>query len=71
LLLAHEANIVVRNREFAVLLRRDIEQAIESGGYRILAKEWGNRHIFKRFLSWATYQIVRILMGIAGFPKGR
>ena len=71
LLLAHEANIVVRNREFASLLRQDIEQAIEIGGYRIRAEEWGGRHVLRRFLSWATYLLVRIMMGIAGFPKGR
>jgi cardiolipin synthase len=71
LLLAHEANIVVRNREFAVLLRQDIEQAIEVGGYRIRSEDWNGRHVFRRFFSWATYMLVRIMMGIAGFPKGR
>jgi cardiolipin synthase len=71
LLLAHEANIVVRNREFAVLLRQDIEQAIKVGGYRIRSEDWDGRHIFRRFFSWATYMLVRIMMGIAGFPKGR
>ena len=71
LLLAHEANVVVRNREFATLLREDIEQAIEAGGYRIRTEDWNGRHVFRRFFSWATYLLVRIMMGIAGFPKGR
>lgn len=71
LLLAHEANVVVRNREFATLLRQDIEQAIEAGGYRIRTEDWNGRHVFRRFFSWATYLLVRIMMGIAGFPKGR
>lgn len=71
LLLAHEANIVVRNREFARLLRQDIEQAIETGGYRIRSEDWDGRHVFRRFFSWATYLLVRVMMGIAGFPKGR
>ncbi|HWU82730.1 MAG TPA: cardiolipin synthase ClsB [Methylophilaceae bacterium] len=71
LLLAHEANIVVRNREFATALRQDIEQAIEIGGYRIRTEDWNGWHVFRRFFSWATYLLVRIMMGIAGFPKGR
>lgn len=71
LLLAHEANVIVLDRGFAVLLREDIEQAIESGGYRIRAADWDGRHVFRRFFSWATYLLVRIMMGLAGFPKGR
>lgn len=71
LLLAHEANVMVLDRGFAVLLREDIEHAIESGGYQIRAADWDGRHIFRRFFSWATYLLVRIMMGIAGFPKGR
>lgn len=71
LLLAHEANVVILDREFAQRLRADIEQAIEVGGYRIRMEDWNGRHVLQRFFSWATYQLVRLLMGVAGFPKGR
>ncbi|HSF72040.1 MAG TPA: phospholipase D-like domain-containing protein, partial [Methylotenera sp.] len=69
LLLAREANIIVKDKHFAQELRSDIMQSIQAGAYHVLANEWSNRHIFKRFLSWLAYGLVRAFVGLIGYSK--
>ncbi len=69
LLLAREANIIVKDKHFATELRTDIMHSIQGGAYHVLAKEWSNRHIFKRFLSWLAYGLVRAFVGLIGYSK--
>ena len=69
LLLAREANIIVKDKHFATELRTDIMQSIQDGAYHVLANEWSNRHIFKRFLSWLAYGLVRAFVGLIGNSK--
>ena len=69
LLLAREANVVVKDKTFAKALRIDIMQSIQDGAYQVLAQEWTNRHIFKRFLSWLAYGLVRLFVGLIGYSK--
>jgi cardiolipin synthase len=69
LLLAREANIIVKDKHFALELRSDIMQSIQAGAYHVLENEWSNRHIFKRFLSWLAYGLVRAFVGLIGYSK--
>ena len=69
LLLAREANIIVKNKHFAMELRSDIMHSIQGGAYHVLANEWSNRDIAKRFLSWLAYGLVRAFVGLIGYSK--
>lgn len=69
LLLAREANVIVIDKHFAEELRSDIMRSIQDGAYHVLANEWSNRHIFKRFLSWLAYGLVRAFVGLIGYSK--
>lgn len=69
LLLAREANIVVKDKTFAKELHTDIMQSIQDGAYQVLPQEWTNRHTFRRFLSWLAYGLVRLFLGLIGYSK--
>lgn len=69
LLLAREANVIVKNKHFAAELRDDMMQTIEQDAYHVLPQEWSNRHIVKRFLSWLAYGLVRVFVGLIGYAK--
>lgn len=69
LLLAREANIIVKDKHFARELRTDIMHSIQGGAYNVLAEEWSNRHIVKRLLSWLAYGLVRAFVGLIGYSK--
>ena len=67
--LAREANVVVKDKHFATELRDDIMRAIEKDAFFMQATEWSNRHIFKRFVSWLAYGLVRAFVGLIGYSK--
>ena len=69
LLLAREANVIVKDKQFATELRSDIMQSIQNGAYHVLPNEWSNRHMFKRFLSWLAYGLIRAFIGLIGYSK--
>jgi cardiolipin synthase A/B len=69
LLLAREANIIVKDKQFSTELRTDIMHSIEENAYHVLPEEWSNRYIFKRFLSWLAYGLVRGFVGLIGYSK--
>ena len=69
LFLAREANVIVKDKQFATQLHNNIMQSIQDGAYHVLLKEWSNRHIFKRFLSWLAYGLVRAFVGLIGYSK--
>lgn len=69
LLLAREANVVVKDKRFANELRDDVMLSIEQDSYHVQAEEWSNRHITKRFLSWLAYGLVRAFVGLIGYAK--
>jgi cardiolipin synthase A/B len=69
LLLAREANVVVKDKAFSAELRADIMQSIKGGAYHVLPQEWSNRHLIKRFLSWFAYGLVRLFVGLIGYSK--
>lgn len=71
LLLAREANVVVKDREFAEELRRSLRQAMQNGARELPADSWRRLPWHSRLLRWASYNLVRVLVGIAGYGGKR
>ena len=69
LLLAREANVLVRDHAFASALRARLEEAIRSGGEEIHASRWRRGSPLQRLVNWAAYGLVRLMIGIAGYGK--
>jgi cardiolipin synthase len=60
LLLAREANLIVRDAGFAAVLRDDLMDSIARDSRRIIAQK-EHRSLFYRLLGWVSYGIVRML----------
>jgi len=71
LLLAREANVVVRHAGFAARLRASLEAAIANGGLEIRAEDLKKRSLAVRAFSWLAYSAVRLAIGVAGYGAGR
>ena len=67
LLMAREANVIVRDRKFAAELRRELVDMIESGSRRVIAADWRGRPRLYKAAIWLAYGIVRMAMGILGY----
>lgn len=71
LLLALEANVIVKDIEFANTLRNSLENAIAEGSGRISRKRWKTQPVMMRLASWLSYSFVRFMIGIVGYTPGR
>ena len=69
LLLAKEANIVVRDAGFSQALRTSVQEAMAGGAHPLDHHVWRQRGWGSRFLSWASYQFARMLIEIAGYGR--
>ena len=69
LLLAREANVVVDDPDFAEELRASLEHAMQGGARRVLPLQWKSQPLHRRFFTWLSYGMVRILMGMAGYAN--
>jgi cardiolipin synthase A/B len=67
LLLSREANVVVEDDEFGAALANSLKQTIETESCRILADNWKQQSAGFRFMSWLSYGLVRLMMGISGY----
>lgn len=67
LLLAREANIVVRDAEFSQALRLSLERAMVSGALELRREDWQRLPRLRRLATWFAYQFVRFVIGLAGF----
>jgi cardiolipin synthase len=67
LLLAREANIVVRDEGFAAELRASLETAIDGGAKELKREDWRRKPWLHRLASWMAYGLVRLMIGIAGY----
>ncbi len=67
LLLAKEANVVVRDAAFAATLRRSLDEAIAEGAVELHRRDWQRLSWHSRLLRWTCYQIVRLAIGLAGY----
>ncbi|MBI4809270.1 MAG: cardiolipin synthase ClsB [Nitrosomonadales bacterium] len=64
LLLAREANLVVRDTEFAGILRNDLWNEIERDAQRV---KLADRGLFTRMLARVSYGLIRFVIGVLGF----
>jgi len=69
LLMAHEANIIVKNRAFSQQLKKELDTLIKEGATKITVQEWEHASIFKRMASWIAYGMIRLFLGITGHAK--
>jgi cardiolipin synthase len=69
LMLAREANVVALDAGFAGALRGSLLQAISEGSQQIMADHWKQQPYYQRLLAWASYGMVRFLMGMAGYAR--
>lgn len=68
LMLAREANVIVDDVEFAGSLRADLELAMNRDAKLVRRADWQRIGMVRRVLAWGTYNLVRLTMGIVGFP---
>ena len=66
LLLAREANLVVRDKGFAEELRTSLRHAIERDGRRV---ELAPANLFTRILARMSYGFIRFIIGVLGIAK--
>ncbi len=71
LLLAREANVVVKDAKFADELRHSLRQAMQNGARELPFDSWKRLPWHSRLLRWASYNLVRVLVGIAGYGGKR
>jgi cardiolipin synthase len=70
LLLAKEANVVIRDDRFAGELHASLTQAMARGAHEMSAAELDRQPVHSRFLRWLSYALVRAMVGITGYgPK--
>jgi cardiolipin synthase len=67
LLLAKEANVVVRDGDFAAALHTSLHQVLTTDTAELRREEWRRLHWHSRLLRWACYQLVRLAIGVAGY----
>jgi len=67
LLLAKEANVVVRDAKFAQELRDSLGQAMQDGAEELPTDRWEQLPWYSRLLRWTSYNLVRTAIGLAGY----
>ena len=67
LLMAREANIVVRDPDFSGQLHRELARMIEHGARPLGPQHWAGRPRVYKALVWIAYGIVRFAMGLMGY----
>ena len=67
LLLAREANVLVRDKAFALQLRDSLQKAMREGALEITATEYLSHP--RRLFGWLAYGLLRMAAGIAGYGK--
>jgi len=69
LLLAREANVVIDDKTFAATLTESLKMSMETDGRRILMDNWKQQPAGFRFISWLSYGLLRLMMGISGYVR--
>jgi cardiolipin synthase len=67
LLMAREANVVVRDPFFSEQLRDELKKMIDEGARRVPPQHWALRPRVYKALLWMSYGIVRLAMGLVGY----
>lgn len=71
LLLAREANVVVRDNAFAQNLRRELHRLEVEGGRVVDREVWSKRSRLARVIDWLAYGLVRGMTGLIGVRTDR
>ena len=71
LMLAREANVVVRDRTFARELRGSLRQAIEAGAKPVQRERWARMGLPMRLATRAAYSLLRLLAGISSYGRAQ
>lgn len=69
LLMAKEANLVSVDRHFADALRARLNAAITSDSIEVRQSNWSLFSPLQRLLHWASYQLIRMAVGITGYRE--
>ena len=67
LLLAKEANLVVLDRPFAEQLRSSLERSMQEGARELPTQRWKQFPWYSHLLRWASYNLVRMAIGLLGY----
>ena len=67
LLMAREANVFVRDANFADALRAELVAMIGDGARPVDPKRWLGRSLLSKAMNWIAYGIVRAGMGLLGY----
>jgi cardiolipin synthase A/B len=71
LLLAREANVIVRDAGFARELHCELSHIIEQGGRRVDVDAWARQSLSARIRNWCAYGVVRAITGLIGARSSR
>ncbi len=71
LLLAREANVVVRDRRFVRELRGSLMDAIEAGARPVQRERWARMGLAMRMATGAAYALLRLLTGISSYGRAQ
>jgi cardiolipin synthase A/B len=69
LFLSLESNVVIKNKDFAEMLKQHLQKSIDEGAVLITVDDWQHHNRFKRFVSWITYGCVKLVLAVAGYPE--
>jgi len=67
LLLSREANVFVDDEAFGEALSISLKMTVETDGLQILTDNWKQQPAYIRFMSWLSYGLLRLMMGISGY----
>jgi len=69
--LAREANLTVHDAAFCTALRASLLDEMENGSRRVDPSVWRKQGLWLRFMTRASYGLVRLLAGLVGYGSGR
>lgn len=69
--LSREANLVVRDKQFAAVVRENLMREIEHGSRLIRHSAWIHRLFIARIVPHISYTIVRLVVAVVGFHDER
>ncbi|HKQ25017.1 MAG TPA: cardiolipin synthase ClsB [Burkholderiales bacterium] len=71
LMLAREANVVVRDRKFVRELHGSLMEAIEAGAKPVQRERWVRMGLAMRMATGAAYAVLRLLAGISSYGRAQ
>jgi cardiolipin synthase len=69
LLFSHEANVIVDDKEFGATLSQSLKRTMATDGLRVFRDNWKQQPVWLRLMSWLSYGLLRLMMGISGYAR--